>query len=205
MAAYVDTVLTPPRVLSEEEQETILKVTGEHVAGFRDHVIISVALGTGLREHEIAALTVGDILGPGGHIRTRITLNSFKRSSSTPAPQTVVPPPRLRAKLDKFIAWKRRRGQSLDAGAPLFVSKKKNPISARAMRSMFRKWQLKAGIERLYTFHSTRHTACTSIYRETKDLRLTQVFARHKSPATTERYTHPTIQDLIEAVHDLPC
>ena len=67
------------------------------------------------------------------------------------------------------------------------------------------KLQLKAGIEKPYTFHSTRHTACTSIYRETKDLKLTQVFARHKSPATTERYTHPTIQDLIEAVHDLPC
>jgi len=205
MAAYVDTVLTPPRVLSEEEQEAILKVTGEHAAGFRDHVIISVALGTGLREHEIAALTVGDILGAGGHVRTRITLKTFKRSSSRPAPQTVVPPPRLRAKLDKFIAWKRRRGQSLDTGAPLFVSKKKNPISTRAMRSMFRKWQLKAGVEFLHTFHGLRHSAITSVYRKGKDIKVAQVFARHKSPATTERYTHPTIQDLIEAVHDLPC
>ena len=205
MAAYIDNLSTPPSVLSQQDQEAILKVTGEHAAGFRDHVIISVALGTGLREHEIAALTVGDVLGAGGHVRTQITLKTYKQSSAKPAPQVVAPTPRLRVKLDKFIACKKRRGQSLDAGAPLFVSKKKNPISTRAMRTMFRKWQLKAGIESPHTFHGLRHSAITSVYRKGKDIKVAQVFARHKSPATTEHYTHPTIQDLIEAVHDLPC
>ena len=40
---------------------------------FRDFVIMSLGLGTALREHEIAALNVGDILLPDGAIRRRFT------------------------------------------------------------------------------------------------------------------------------------
>jgi integrase/recombinase XerC len=205
MATYVDSIGAPPRTLTPEEQNAILKVTGEHVSGFRDHLIISIALGTGLREHEIAALTVGDLLGEGGQLRSVITLTTFKKATPDPAPQQIVIPPRLRSKLTRFLAWKKRRGESLAADAPLFVSKKKNAISTRAMRAMFRKWQERAGIERPHTFHEIRHTAITSVYRQNRDLRVAQRFARHKSVAATQRYAHPSIEDLISAVHDLPC
>lgn len=60
MPAYAGAILRPPRTLTELEQATPLEVNGEHRDGFRDHVIFAVALGTGLREHEIAALDVGD-------------------------------------------------------------------------------------------------------------------------------------------------
>lgn len=205
MVTYVDSIGTPPRTLSPEEQNAILKVTGEHISGFRDHMIISVALGTGLREHEIAALTVGDLLGESEQMRSVITLTTFKKATQNPAPQQIVIPPRLRSKLTRFLVWKKRRGESLVTDAPLFVSKKKNAISPRAMRTMFKKWQQKAGIERHHTFHSLRHTAITSVYRQNRDLRVAQRFARHKSVAATQRYAHPTIEDLISAVHDLPC
>ena len=61
MPAYAAAIQRPPRTLTELEQATRLKVTGEHRSGYRDHVILAVALGTGLREHEIAALDVGDV------------------------------------------------------------------------------------------------------------------------------------------------
>ena len=55
MANYADGARTP-RTLTEREQRALLKVTGEHRAGFRDHVLYAMALGTGLREHELIAL-----------------------------------------------------------------------------------------------------------------------------------------------------
>ena len=55
MATYVDNIRNPPRTLTEAEQRRLLKVSGEHKAGFRDHLLFSLALGTGLREHEIKA------------------------------------------------------------------------------------------------------------------------------------------------------
>lgn len=58
MANYADATRTP-RTLTEREQRTLLKVTGEHRAGYRDHVLYAMALGTGLREHELIALSVG--------------------------------------------------------------------------------------------------------------------------------------------------
>jgi len=60
-----DAIAKPPRTLTDLEQKLILKTTGEHRDGYRDHVIISLALGTGLREHELIALHVGDVFRDG--------------------------------------------------------------------------------------------------------------------------------------------
>jgi site-specific recombinase XerD len=43
------------------------------------------------------------------------------------------------------------------------------------------------------------------VYRKTKDIRLTQRFARHKSILTTAVYSHPTDEDLHRAVDGLLC
>ena len=73
MATYVDNIRNPPRTLTEVEQHWLLKVSGEHKAGFRDHLLFSLALGTGLREHEILALDVGDVFDD-GKSRRRLVL-----------------------------------------------------------------------------------------------------------------------------------
>ncbi len=73
MPAHAAAIPRPPRTLTELEQATLLKVTGEHRDGFRDHVIFAVALRTGLREHEIAALDVGDVLHDDGRVRRKTT------------------------------------------------------------------------------------------------------------------------------------
>jgi len=36
MGLYVDSIAAPPRVMSEEEQQALLKITGEHRRGLRD-------------------------------------------------------------------------------------------------------------------------------------------------------------------------
>ena len=47
-----------PQTLTADEQRLILRVTAEHP---RDHAIISMALGTGLRLGELVGLIVGDV------------------------------------------------------------------------------------------------------------------------------------------------
>lgn len=62
MPAYAAAIPRPPRTQTELEQATLLKVTGEHRSGYRDHVIFALALGTGLRwcpsarRHSVEAL-----------------------------------------------------------------------------------------------------------------------------------------------------
>jgi site-specific recombinase XerD len=205
MTAYADTVLKPLHTLTERDQKLLLKVTGEHLRGFRDHVLFSAALGTALREHEVLALNLGDVYDAQGRARQRLPLRVFKRSNPDPNAQEVVLPEGLRAKLNKLYRAKKAAGESLAPDAPLFVSRKGNRLSARQMRTAMKVWQERAGIERPVTVHGLRHTACTNLYRRTKDIRLTQRFARHASITSTMRYTHPTDEDLVRSVQDLPC
>ena len=203
--SYVDNIALPPKTLTEGEQRALLKVTGEHVSGFRDHVIFSLALGTGLREHEILALNVGDVFGPDDKARRRIKLSVYKRSSEDGTHQEVILPDGVRAKLDKLRAWKRRDGQSLEPDAPLFVSRLGRRLSKRQLRHLFHQWQAKAGFERRLPFHSMRHTAISNLYRRTRDIRMAQRFARHKSILSTSIYAHPSDEELLRSVRDLPC
>ena len=64
--------LSPP-TLTEAEQKAILRATACHA---RDHMIYSLALGTGLRLAEIVGLNVGDAFFPDGGPRTRVRIRA---------------------------------------------------------------------------------------------------------------------------------
>jgi site-specific recombinase XerD len=205
MGIYVSNITTPHRTLTERERRQLLKVTGERRDGYRDHILYSMALATGLREHELASLEVGDVFEADGTAKTRIVLRVFKRGSSAPTQQEVIVPEDLRTKLEKFRGWKVWEREGLAPDAPLFASNRGTPLSTRQIRHGFAVWQRRAGFDRHVSFHVLRHSACSAIYRKTKDIRLTQRFARHKSILTTAVYSHPTDEDLLRAVTGLPC
>ncbi len=204
MSAYAQNLNRAPRTLTEREQLLLLKTTGQHRSGFRDHVIFSVALATGLREHEIIALNVGDLFDEQGKARRRVQLTTFKRSDPDVDTQEILLSEPLRAKLEKLYRWKKGR-EALAPDSPVFISQRKRRLSARQLRHSFRVWQQRAGFEHLFTVHQLRHTSCTAIYRATKDIRLTQRFARHKHIMTTMCYTHPGDEELLRAVQGLIC
>ena len=60
-----------PQTLTAAEQSRILEPTASHP---RDHTVISVALGTGLRLAEIVGLDVGDVYRDDATVRTRLGL-----------------------------------------------------------------------------------------------------------------------------------
>jgi integrase len=121
MANYADAARTP-RTLTEREQRALLKVTGEHRAGFRDHVLYAMALGTGLREHELIALSVemsafsqrADRVSPSGR-RPRFAC------TWTPRAPTITPtirPTRRPERVTSVSAWTARRTKDCpDAGS----------------------------------------------------------------------------------------
>ena len=58
-----------PTTLTADEQALILRATAGNV---RDHLIFSLALGTGLRLAEVVGLNVGDVFAPDGMPRVRV-------------------------------------------------------------------------------------------------------------------------------------
>jgi integrase len=88
--------LSPP-TLTRSEQETLLRVSSEHP---RDHLIFSLALGTGLRLPEIVGLNVGDVFTIEGKPRSRLRHRQANPSISPNFARTSIairgaPAPRL--------------------------------------------------------------------------------------------------------------
>lgn len=198
----------PPKTLTEIEQAVLLKAT-DSTDTARDHMLFSVALGTGLRESELVALNVGDVTNPKTkRASRRVVLTVYKRSpkgTDTGVPQEIMFPDSVVRKLNRYLKWKVARGESIEAKAPLFMSRNRRRLSTRMVRELFAKWQNRAGFEKRHTFHALRHTACSNLYRKTLDIRLVQRFARHAHITTTQIYTKPSDEDLLLAVRDLSC
>ncbi len=192
--------LSPP-TLTKREQKAILRATARNL---RDHLIYSLALGTGLRLAEIVGSNVGDVYTPDGRPRNRVRLRPEIAKGGRAG--DVFLPDALVAKFRRFWARKRRQREGLRPEDPLFCSQGgRRRISPRRVQFAFRTWQAKAGFDRLYPFHCLRHTAVTEVYRRSRDLFLAQRFARHVSPLTTTIYTHPSDQELWLGVRGLSC
>ena len=189
-----------PTTLTQAEQRTILRATADHP---RDHLIYSLALGTGLRLGEIVGLNVGDVFNGSSRPRTRIRIRAeiAKRGRAG----DVFLPDKLVAKLRRFRAFKKLRRESLEPDAPLFCNQSRKRISKRRVQFAWRTWQKRAAFDRLYPFHCIRHSSITNVYRATRDLFLAQRFARHVSPLTTTVYTHPSDEEMSVRVRSLRC
>jgi integrase len=166
-------------------------------------MIISLALGTGLRLAEIVGLDVGDVFAADGAPRVRVRVRAAIAKGGRAA--DVFLPDRLVAKLRRYWRWKRERGEELTPGAPLFANQSRRRISKRRVQHAWTGWQRRAGFDRTYGFHALRHTAVTNVYRASRDLFLAQRFARHVSPLTTTVYTHPSDEEMRSRLTSLPC
>jgi integrase/recombinase XerC len=203
--SYAERTKRPPRTLTDAETKKILDVTGKAAAGFRDHMIISLALGTGIRQSEIVALTIGDVAKADRKTPKRtIQLVVFKRAGTgnDPNDQRIHLPDSTFYKLEKYLrsikAWE------YYPDTRLFTSRKNMSLSTRAVRAMWRDWQERANFDLIYPFHTLRHTFITNVRRKTGDLRLAQKAARHINIQTTVRYEHASDEELASAVKGMP-
>jgi integrase/recombinase XerC len=187
---------TVPRSLSKAEERELLRTVRAH-GSRRDLTLLTVALGTGLRLREIRGLNVGEVRDGNG-TAWKVALDPATTKGKRGGMAYLTGP--VRRELGVFLKWKGRAGEPLEAGSPLFLSNQARRISLRRIQFIFREWQRAAQFERIYPFHALRHTAITNVYRATRDLYLTQRFARHSSPLTTTCYTHPSDEELYAAI-----
>jgi len=180
-------VTKSPMTLSKEEQARLLDVLAKD-GNPRDLALVSLALATGLRLRELVGLNVGHVAPNASEMAWRIDLPKSLTKGGRGGVAFLSR--RVRSRLVRYLAWK----------AALFQSRTRWRISLRRVQVIFAAWQQRAGFERIYNFHALRHTAITNVYRATKDLYLTQRFARHASPLTTTAYTHPSDEELYSAI-----
>ncbi len=178
----------PPKTLSAEEQARLLEVVTQRGCR-RDLALLTLALGTGLRLRELVGLNVGDVTTKSGEVVWKVDLP--KKITKGRGGGVAFLSERAGAALGDYLAAKRVIGEPVARDAALFKSSQTGRLSLRSVQRIFVQWQRNAGFETIYNFHTLRHTAITNVYRATKDLFLTQRFARHANPITTVAHIHP--------------
>lgn len=186
---------TLPRTLSDDDFEALVATCDESSAeGLRDRAFIEVLYATGARISEVSRLDRGDVDFAQAQVRL------FGKGSK----ERVVPfYPRAARALGHYLADGRpalvaRRAQGTPTEA-LFVSTRGNRMSADALRTRFERHVREAGVEVGTTPHAMRHSFATELLGGGADLRSVQELLGHESLATTQIYTHLSIDRLKDA------
>ena len=155
--------------------------------GRRDHVILMVALQTGLRVSELVNLRCQDFVpGTGAHIRCE---GKGRKQRSTP----------LRRETVKTLeAWlKERAGSGCD---PLFPSIRGDRLSRDAIEHIVRKYTVSAStacaslISKRVSPHVLRHSTAMELLQNGVDQSVIALWLGHESVETTQVYTHADLR-----------
>ena len=101
----------------------------------------------------------------------------------------------IRAYLDKRAA---ELGMEEKKSGPLFLNRRGGRLSARSVARLLDKANRELGLVRSITPHGLRHSFATHMLDAGADLRMVQELLGHASLSTTQRYTHVSIDRLME-------
>ena len=178
---------TLPRTLTEDEAERLLEACdGRDARDVRDRAFLELLYATGARISEVSKLDVRDV-----------DLNQEQvRLEGKGSKTRIVPIYDLAAERVRSYVLEARPGLAAKGNTreeALFLSTRGNRMSADALRTVFERRAVAAGIDRRVTPHAMRHTFATELLSGGADLRSVQTLLGHADLSTTQIYTHLTI------------
>lgn len=164
----------------------------ETVLGARDRAVFEMLYGTGLRVGELTSLDVGVVDLREGYVRV---LGKGGKEREVPVGG---------AALRALEAWLRAR--SLLSPTPgeraLFLNARGGRLTPRGVQYLLRQRCLTTPhLWKTISPHALRHSYATHLLVNGADLRYIQALLGHASLATTQKYTHAGIEQLM-AVYD---
>jgi len=205
-----------PKALSVDQAVALAEHAGggdDPVLRARDHAIVELLYGCGLRVGELTGLNVAASgpsgpSGPGGpggakgaahgwvdlmDATAHVTGKGSKRRSV----------PVGNAALLALRAWLALRGALLQPGRPdepaLFISRRGTRLSDDQLRTRLKAQALQAGVPAAVHPHMLRHSYASHLLQSSSDLRAVQELLGHASISSTQVYTRLDFQHLAKA------
>lgn len=183
---------TLPEVLSAQEVATLLTAPSQDDAlYYRDRAMLELAYGAGLRVSEWISITVRDV-----HLDERLVRVRGKGSK-----ERLVPFGRSAAAA--IAIYLRELRPKLDSGkgkGVLFLNVRGQPLSRMGAWTILRRHVVRAGIGKVVTPHTLRHSFATHLLEGGADLRAVQEMLGHADVSTTQVYTHVD-REYLRTVH----
>jgi integrase len=147
------------------------------------YMLVHLALHSGLRVSEMAALTIGDLHfnGKDNYLIVQYGKGGRKRD--------VYLDKELVKHLQIYIEFKKNvLDELVDDYSPLFSGRGGNHYTTTALEISFKKAIGEAKLPKRYSIHSSRHTYATFLLAKTKNIRFAQKQLGHASIAMTALY-----------------
>ena len=92
----------------------------------------------------------------------------------------------------------RKNGEGGAKGAPLFINFRGGRLSSRSVGKLIKRYGKEGGLALDISPHDLRHTFATHLLDGGADLRSVQELLGHVSLSTTQKYTHVSLDKLME-------
>jgi integrase/recombinase XerC len=179
-----------PKALSLAQATELLDQPAEGKTPLRDRALLEIMYAAGLRASEVVGTNLSDldfkeqtllVRGKGNKERISLFGNTCKGALFDYLEGERVPPKQ---------------------GDPLFTNSDGKRLSTRTVQYVVKRWALRAGLSPEVSPHTLRHSFATHLLDGGADLKSVQQLLGHESLATTQVYTHISIERLKKTVED---
>lgn len=161
----------------------------DNALGVRDMAAWELGYGCGLRASELVGMNVEDIDFGANWVRT---VGKGDKEREIPLGR------KAKRALKTYLS---RRMELVSGETPegaLFLNYRGGRLSSRSLRRLFKDYLVRAGLDTSITPHGLRHSYATHLLDSGADLRAIQELLGHENLATTQRYTHVSVDRLME-------
>jgi integrase/recombinase XerD len=187
-----------PDVLTIDEVKRLLDAPDpQKPSGCRDAAMLELLYAAGLRVSELITLKLQDVNLTAGYVRV------FGKG----AKERVVPIGQYaQEKIRRFTTGARQALLKDRISATLFVARAGKPLSRQGFWKLIKRYGLRAGLRKVITPHTLRHSFASHLLEGGADLRAVQTMLGHAEIATTQIYTH-VARDHLKYLHQKfhPC
>jgi integrase/recombinase XerC len=178
-----------PHVMGEEAVADLIESPAlvSNAAEIRDRAILEVLYAAGLRVSELTGLCWRDIDEELGMVIVRAGKGNKDRVVPLGEPA-----------LEALQSWRAATPAASSPDAPVITNLRGRRLTPRSVQKMLARRLLAAGVDGALTPHGLRHCFATHMLNAGSDLRSIQEMLGHASLATTQRYTHVSLNHLKE-------
>ncbi len=160
------------------------------LAGVRDSAMLETLYSTGMRVSELTGMNLRDLDAEQGLIRIR---GKGNRERISPVGDRAISA--IRRYRDRLT---QEAGIGTRINGPVFLNLRGTRITTRSVQRILDAWAQRTGIAFPISPHKIRHSFATHMLDSGAGLREVQEMLGHQSLSTTQKYTHVSLDRLME-------
>lgn len=177
-----------PKALNQDQTQELLDQPDEGRSPLRDRALLELMYAAGVRASEVVGVNVRDL---------DLSDQSLRVHGKGNKERIVLFGSTCASAIRDYLAGERTAPKQGDA---LFTNDQGARLTTRTVQNVVKRWAKRVGLPPTTSPHTLRHSFATHMLDGGADLKSVQQLLGHESLATTQIYTHVSVERLREAV-----